>query len=305
MSELSLELPYKILQSKDNQNIVFYLGDCKIGMQECLKDKSVDVVVTSPPYNIGIEYGNGAYNDKKPESEYLAWIETVGIEIKRVLKDNGSFFLNIGSTPKNPWKAMDVANVLRKHFVLQNNIDWIKSMYISRKYLGKANRKVILEDTTIGHSDPVSSNRFLRINCENVFHFTKTGNVQIDRLAVGASYQDKSNIGRYSEIDLTDAGNTWFIPHKTIQDKSERPHPATFPIELPLRCIKLHGSDGGRITHTKPICVVDPFCGIGSTAAACKRLGISFVGFDIDKGYLDEAITRVIKECHIQQCTEI
>jgi site-specific DNA-methyltransferase (adenine-specific) len=42
--------------------------------------------------------------------------------------------------------------------------------------------------------------------------------------------------------------------------------------------------------------VVDPFCGIGSTAVACKRLGISFVGFDIDKDYLNEAVTRVISE---------
>jgi DNA modification methylase len=42
--------------------------------------------------------------------------------------------------------------------------------------------------------------------------------------------------------------------------------------------------------------VVDPFCGIGSTAVVCKRLGISFVGFDIDKEYLDEAVTRVIRE---------
>jgi site-specific DNA-methyltransferase (adenine-specific) len=290
-----LKSPYKILRS-NGKNIEFYLGDCKSGMQECLKDKSVDVVVTSPPYNIGIDYGNGAYNDKKSESEYLAWIERVGIEIKRVLKDDGSFFINIGSTPKNPWKAMDVANVLRKHFVLQNDIDWIKSMFIPRKYLGKTNRKIILEDTTIGHSDPVSSNRFLRINRENVFHFTKTGNVQIDRLAVGAPYQDKSNVGRYSEIDLTDAGNTWFIPHKTIQDKSERPHPATFPIELPLKCIKLHGFDGSNITPMKPLLVLDPFCGIGSTAVACKRLGVSFVGFDAQKLYLDEAIARVTKE---------
>ena len=98
MSKIRLEVPYEVLQSKGNQNITFYLGDCKIDMQECLEDKSVDVVVTSPPYNIGIEYGNGAYNDKKPESEYLAWIETVGIENKRVPKDNGSFFINIGGT---------------------------------------------------------------------------------------------------------------------------------------------------------------------------------------------------------------
>ena len=155
MSKTRLEIPYKILQSKGNENITFYLRDCKIGMQEYLEDKSVDVVVTSPPYNVGVDYGNGAYNDNKPEGEYLAWIETVGMEIKRVLKDNGSFFLNIGSTSKSPWKAMDVANVLRKHFVLQNNIDWIKSMYIPRKYLGKANLKVILKDTTIGHSNPI------------------------------------------------------------------------------------------------------------------------------------------------------
>jgi site-specific DNA-methyltransferase (adenine-specific) len=189
---------------------------------------------------------------------------------------------------------VDVANVLRRYFVLQNDIDWIKSIFIPRKYLGKKNHKIILEDTTIGHSDPISSNRFLRINRENIFHFTKTGNVQIDRLAVGAPYQDKSNIGRYNDIDLTDAGNTWFIPHKTIQDKSERPHPATFPIELPLKCIMLHGSGG--IDSTKPLSVLDPFCGIGSTAIACRRIGVSFVGFDIDKRYLDEAVIRVMKE---------
>ena len=53
-------------------------------------------------------------------------------------------------------------------------------------------------------------------------------------------------------------------------------------------CIKLHGASN------KNILVVDPFCGIGSTAVACKRLGVSFVGFDIDKEYLNEAVTRVI-----------
>jgi site-specific DNA-methyltransferase (adenine-specific) len=56
---------------------------------------------------------DGAYNDNKSESEYLAWIREVSFEINRMLKDNGSFFLNIGSTLTNPWKAMDVANTLR------------------------------------------------------------------------------------------------------------------------------------------------------------------------------------------------
>ena len=56
MNEDTLEIPYEILRStKDDETIAFYWGECKIGMQERLKDKSVDVVITSPPYNIGID----------------------------------------------------------------------------------------------------------------------------------------------------------------------------------------------------------------------------------------------------------
>jgi DNA modification methylase len=57
----------------------------------------------------------------------------------------------------------------------------------------------------------------------------------------------------------------------------------------------LHGSNNSSVT-TKPLCILDPFCGIGSTAVACKKLGVAFVGFDINKEYLDEAIARVMKE---------
>ena len=272
-----IDIAYKALRLNNGVKsieIKFYLEDCISGMRAYLQDKSVNVVVTSPPYNVGVDY-DGVYNDNKPVSEYLAWIKRVGIEIKRVLKDDGSFFLNIGSTPTNPWNAMDVANVLRKDFVLQNELHWIKSIPISRKDLSKKNREIILKDTTIGHSKPISSDRFLKRNQEYLFHFTKTGNVKIDKLAVGAPYQDKSNIGRYSDIDLTDAGNTWLMTYETIQDKSQRMHPSPFPVELPLRCIKLHGLGGGgamTTNATKPLLVLDPFMGIGSTAIACKRL---------------------------------
>jgi site-specific DNA-methyltransferase (adenine-specific) len=112
-------------------------------------------------------------------------------------------------------------------------------------------------------------------------------------LAVGAPYQDKSNIGRYNDIDLTDAGNTWLMTYETIQDKSQRLHPAAFPVDLPLKCIKLHGLDSPNI---RPLLVLDPFCGIGSTAIACKKLGVSFVGFEIVKPYIDYAIEGVMRE---------
>ncbi|MDQ4101625.1 MAG: site-specific DNA-methyltransferase, partial [Thermoproteota archaeon] len=61
------------------------------------------------------------------------------------------------------------------------------------------------------------------------------------------------------------------------------PHPATFPVDLPDMCIRLHG--GAKL-------VLDPFIGIGSTAVAAIRREISFVGFEIDKEYLDAAIDR-------------
>lgn len=288
MNETKLEIPYKILQSKDDQTIAFYLEDCKAGMQKFLKAKSADVVVTSPPYNIGLKYNS--YQDKLSTDQYLQWIEDVSIEIKRVLKDNGSFFLNIGNIPSNQWIALSVANSLRNHFVLQNTIIWIKSISIG--------------DFSVGHFKPVPGDRYLNNCYEFIFHFTKDGNVKLDKLATGTPYQDKSNIKRWKSTnneDKRDRGNSWFIPYETIQNKSERGHhPSTFPIQLPNMCIELHG-----VTEKNRLVVLDPFCGIGSTAVACKKLGVSFVGFDINKEYLNEAITRVIKECHIPKNPEI
>lgn len=254
-----------------------------------LKEKSVDVVVTSPPYNIGVKCN--IYNDNVPTEEYLSWLENIGIEIRRVLKDDGSFFLNIGNKPTNPWKAYDVAQVMRKHFVLQNEVMWIKSIAISKSDVGD-NCSNLLDDIAIGHYQPVNSDRYLNRCHESIYHFTKEGIVKMNKLAIGVPYQDKSNKVRWKTAteDRRDRGDTWFTSYDTIQSKSQRPHPSTFPVRLPEMCIKLHG------VNDKNILVIDPFCGIGSTAVACKKLGISFVGFDIDKEYIDEAVTRAIRE---------
>lgn len=260
----------------------FFLKDCITGLNENVKEKSVDVVVTSPPYNIGIGYSS--YNDALPREKYLAWMEDVGLAISRALASDGSFFLNIGNKPKDQWIAWDVASVLRKHFVLQNVIHWVKSIAINKVDVG--NYPNIAGDIAVGHFKPIVSNRFLNDCQEYIFHFTKMGDVRLDKLAVGIPYQDKTNIGRWKAAseDKRDRGNTWFIPYETIQSKNERPHPATFPVKLPEMCIKLHG-------HAKV--VVDPFMGIGSTAIAAKNLKVSFVGFEIDKEYLDAAISRL------------
>jgi site-specific DNA-methyltransferase (adenine-specific) len=275
--------PYRVLQ-KSNCTATFYLKDCITGLKENVKDKSADVVITSPPYNIGTSYGS--YKDKLPREKYLTWIEKVGIAIRQALADDGSFFLNIGSKPKDPWIAWDVAYILRKYFVLQNVIHWVKSIAISKAQVGSYPN--ISGDIAVGHFKPIVSKRFLNDCHEYVFHFTKYGDVHLDKLAVGVSYQDKTNIERWkaaNKEDRRDRGNTWFIPYQTIQSRSkQRPHPATFPIELPNMCIRLHGT--AKL-------VIDPFIGIGSTAVAATQRGISFVGFEIDKEYLNAAIDRI------------
>src|SRR6476659_2911186 len=285
---------YRILQGCRNNNIntfKFYNKDCLTGMAQHIEEKSVDVAVTSPPYNNRTKYNS--YQDDLPRSQYLQWIESAGISIKKVLADDGSFFLNIGNRPTDQWTALDVSMTLRKHFVLQNRIIWFKSIVISKEDIGTSYPHIINADIAPGHFKPINSPRYLNNCYEDIFHFTKDGNAALDKLADGlcVQYQDKSNIGRYAKEDRRDRGNTWFIPYEKIQSRFKRPHPATFPVKLPQMCIKLHGL-GMRRDKKKRLVVLDPFCGIGSTAIACMRLGVSFIGFDIDQGYLDEAISR-------------
>src|SRR5438067_582659 len=101
--------------------------NCITGMSR-LADESVDLVVTSPPYNLGISYGK--YSDRQDRRLYLGWCGKWAGQVQRVLKLNGSFFLNIGAAPSNPMLPHEIVMTLREFFVLQNTIHWIKSIAI-------------------------------------------------------------------------------------------------------------------------------------------------------------------------------
>ena len=268
----------------NNFNKIYHIK-CEEFMEELESNSiQVDIVVTSPPYNIGKNYGT-SYNDNKSRIEYLDFIDEVGQKIKKILKDNGSFFLNIGNIPSNQWITIDVANIMRKYFVLQNKVIWTKSISIKKSdIIKKISSSNIPEIVSIGHYQPVKSQKYLNNCFEEIFHFTHSGNVELNKLAndFAVPYQDKSNIGRYSELDKRDRGNVWFIPYETIQSKDERCHPALFPIKLPYYCIKLHGYDQNTIVY-------DPFMGIGTTAAACIDVGVNYLGTEINREYIQIA----------------
>jgi site-specific DNA-methyltransferase (adenine-specific) len=198
-------------------------------------------------------------------------IKLVGKSIKRVLKDDGSFFLNIGFTPKDPWLPFNVGKVLPFH--LQNNIIWAKALSLG--------------DESYGHFRPIVSKRFVNQMWENVFHFTKKGNIQVEKLSIGVPFVDKRNSHRWKKGQIEDKrcrGNLWFIPHETHNqfEGFTKKHPSVFPSKLPEWCIKLHGVKENMV-------VLDPFVGIGNTLIACKRLGIKGIGIDIDEDYLEIA----------------
>jgi site-specific DNA-methyltransferase (adenine-specific) len=241
---------------------------------------SIDLVVTSPPYNLGIKYRT--YSDRPTRKAYLDWCEEWAAEICRVLKPAGSFFLNVGAAPSNPMLPHELLMRLRNFFILQNTIHWIKAISIDEGGESAISR---------GHFKPISSRRFLNDCHEYVFHVTISGRVELDRLALGVPYADKSNIARWSHTggaDLRCRGNTWFVPYETIKSRDkQRPHPATFPIQLAENCIKLHG-----VTRVQTM--LDPFLGIGNSAMAAQRCGVKrFIGFDVDESYIAEAKRRI------------
>lgn len=256
-----------------------YEIDCIKGIKIMKKQSLLaDVIITSPPYNIGKKYNQ--YNDEKPREKYLDMIELVAEECSNIMNENSSFFLNVGGKPSDMWIPLDIAQRFRKRLILQNVIHWVKSISLPKEDAGDYPN--IIGDISVGHYKPVNSNRYLN-NChEYIFHFTKNGDVELDKLAIGVPYQDKSNIGRWKMAtdDLRPRGNTWFIPYETIQ--KSRSHPTIFPLKLPEMCLKLHGLEKIKLA-------MDPFMGIGSTAIACKKLGINYIGFEMDKSYIEIA----------------
>jgi len=114
--------------------------DCVAGL-DSLPEKSVACVVTSPPYNIGLKYAT--HDDNR--DDYLEWMKSVFVGIKRVLADDGHFFLQVGGTATKPLIPLIVlSTAMTVGFVLQNQIIWAKSVTVGNE--------------SYGHFKPINSN---------------------------------------------------------------------------------------------------------------------------------------------------
>ena len=161
------------------------------------------------------------------------------------MKPDASFFLNISGSSSAPWLPFELIVRLRPLFVLQNHITWIKS--------------IATRTTRSGHFKPVGGQRFLHHNHEHIFHLTLSGDVKLDRLAIGVPFKDKSNIARRGHArDLRCRGNTWFIPYDTVQSKAREVPPSRARSRWRCRA-------GASACMAARATVLDPFMGTGTT----------------------------------------
>jgi site-specific DNA-methyltransferase (adenine-specific) len=222
-----------------------------------LGTNTIKTCVTSPPYNRGKTYqsNNGELcNDDLPIEEYSLMLSNVFNEVFRVLTEDGLLFLNVGDSAYDKYKSNFVLQLaINQGFNHVDTIIWVKSM------LGR------------GHYTPSGGNRRLNNIWENIFILSKTKNYDFNPKAIGIPYADKTNIGRYSDVDLRDAGNVWFIPYERTTSKHiQRFQDSVFPVLLPIKCMLLNNSTS----------VLDPFAGSCTTNLGAEFLGIRGYGYE-------------------------
>jgi len=229
---------------------VVYAIDAREGLCR-LPDSSVDLIVTSPPYKEA-----GGYRD--------ALLYNVARHCYRVSKVNSLCFVNFGHLAHYKSRPFEVAMMFQDAgYQWIDTITWVKTQF-----------------------SPIQGEKRLNNVTEFVFQFAKGSDYELNRLSIGVPYTDKSNVGRYSDVDLRCGGNIWVIPYETIQRKEQKLHPDRFPVELPLRCIRLANIPSGAV-------VLDPFMGSGTTAVAAVQEGKQFLGFELDEDYCVLANKRV------------
>ena len=232
-------------------------------MQE-LPDNSVHLVVTSPPYNVGKEY-----DQDLSLSEYLSFLRQVWLEVYRVLVPGGRVCINIanlGRKPYIPLHSFIIRDMLEIGFLMRGEVIW--------------NKGASANSSTAWGSWLSAKNPTLRDVHEYILIFSK------DTFKRETPEKRESTITKEEFLEYT--RSVWNFSPVSARKIG---HPAPFPEELPYRCIQLYTFKGEI--------VLDPFMGSGQTAISAIKTGRHFVGYEIDKQYIELANKR-IKEFKIK-----
>lgn len=239
-----------------------------------IDSNSIDMIVTSPPYNINISYGNKVskgkiisskgikYKDNFEEEEYQLMLQKVFNECKRVLKEDGSIFINIKNRYNN--------GTIIPPFWIQ---DYFKDMYL---------KNIIIWNFDWGGS----TNKRFAPRYEYVFWFTKSKDnykFNLDAVKIPAlNYRPD----RYKS-QLKNPSDVWRISMVSGNFEERTGHPAQYPERLIERIV-------GCSTF-KDDTVLDPFIGSGTTAVVAKKMDRNYIGYEIVPEYIKMAEERLEK----------
>jgi len=252
-----------------------FCGDAR--SMDHVPDRSVALVVTSPPYFAGKEYEEALGEGNIPATylEYLQMLEDVFAECVRKLEPGGRIAVNVANLGRKPYRSLssDVITILQDklHLLVRGEVIWQKAR-------GSAG-------SCAWGSFQRPANPVLRDLTERVVIVSKD---RFDR-ALNARERDKKDLPSKSSLSRDEfmeaTTDVWEIPPESATRVG---HPAPFPVSLPERLIHLY-------TYYEDL-VLDPFVGSGTTPVAAVRTGRHYVGYDTDSTYVERARHRVEKE---------
>ena len=235
--------------------------DCIEGLKQ-IDDNSIDLIVTSPPYNIGIDYDT--WQDTMKWEEYLLWCEKWLIECYRVLKPDGRICINHYLNFQDRWEKVSRFPLFDIK-IIQEKIGY----NVHKLCLWEDNTR---KKFTAWGSYLSASSPYINTPYEGILIAYKD---QWNKLDKGESTISK-------EMFMEGVGGIWKLGTTLGLTK------ANFPISLPKMCIEL-------LTYKGDV-VLDPFMGSGTTAAACIETGRNYIGFEISPNYTEVANHRLGKD---------
>ena len=250
-----------------------YHKDCIEGLKE-IESNSIDIIICDPPYNIGKDFGNDS--DKQTHDEYLLWCDEWINQCIRILKSNGTLyiygfsetlsFIRVRININVRWLIWHYTNKVSPSAKFwQRSHESILCCYKSKPIFNKDD---IREPYTQGHINNIGKIR----TCTKGRFSDGKQNTTYKGHPNGALPRDVIKISSLS-------GGTGM--------KERVNHPTQKPLELSKKLLKASMNKDG---HTK---LVVPFIGSGTECVAAKELGIDFIGFEINKDYIDIASKRL------------
>lgn len=235
---------------------------------DCLREETIDLIVTSPPYNVDIQYGT--HNDKMTYEEYLNFTKEWLTKCYNLLKNDGRFCLNIPLDKNKGGQQSVCADITT----------------IAKEVGFKYHSTIIWNEQNISRRTAWGS--WLSASAPYVI-----APVEVILLLYKGSWK-KTSGSRKSDLTKKEfmewTNGVWNFSGAS---KKRIGHPAPFPIELPRRCIKLFSFVGDT--------VLDPFLGSGSTLVAAILTGRKGIGIDIDRNYCEMAKQRFINEARLNE----